>query len=266
VVVFKAITTRHIKPDFATVRSDRLRAEHIKAWEKAQSDLISSGKINQATYNRILGLLKAIVTWAREPAQRYLAHDPMLGFKHIRKVPKRQKAIVVMSPDEVATLIRSAAEPHDTILKVLAWTGCRIGEAFALQWQDIEWESRRLHVRRGIYRGHVSSPKTAESQRTVDVPKALLDDLNIHRTLHPPLDGDFIFRTEHGLPLDVDEWRKTTFRDAVWRAGLTGVTPHALRHSYASLMISKRLHLLYISRQLGHGSIQMTADVWTPSP
>jgi integrase len=77
-----------------------------------------------------------------------------------------------------------------------------------------------------------------------------------------PREEDYLFATEHGLPLDPDRWRKTAFKAAMQAAGLTGATPHALRHGYASLLIAKKLPLLYVSRQLGHATITMTADTY----
>ncbi len=147
---------------------------------------------------------------------------------------------------------------------MLAWTGLRIGECFALRWDDIDRAAQTLHVRRRIYRGRIDTPKTAGSARRVDLPQALVDDLTAYEATQPPHESGYLFGDAHGTVLDVDRWRRVAFRQAVRAAGLDlSVTPHTLRHSYASLLISDpATPMKYVSGQLGHTSIQMTLDVY----
>ena len=73
----------------------------------------------------------------------------------------------------------------------------------------------------------------------------------------------FIFRTRTGKPIDPGNWYKRTFckirKSAKLRAG---VGLHALRHSYASLLIQQKENPKYISRQMGHSSVAFTMDVY----
>jgi integrase len=82
------------------------------------------------------------------------------------------------------------------------------------------------------------------------------------RKTYPRLDGDFIFRTDGGTPLDPDNWYKRQFVPAVKRAKLRAVGLHMLRHSYASLLINQGETIKYLSKQLGHESINITADLY----
>src|SRR6266705_3184950 len=100
------------------------------------------------------------------------------------------------------------------------------------------------------------------SERIVDAPQRVLDALKKHRAGRPPMDGDFIFRTEAGTPIDPDNFYKRTFTDIRTRAKLRAVGLHALRHTYASLLIAQGENLKYVSRQLGHASIHLTADIY----
>jgi len=76
------------------------------------------------------------------------------------------------------------------------------------------------------------------------------------------MDGDFIFRSRSGRPLDPDNWYKRRFVPTVQRAGLRKLGLHALRHTYASLLINQGENIKYVSHQLGHASIQITADLY----
>ena len=91
---------------------------------------------------------------------------------------------------------------------------------------------------------------------------------------YPPLDGGYIFRTESGVPLDPDNWFKRSFIPVDVGAGLRSteaqdsanneqlVGLHTLRHTYASLLINQGESIKYVSKQLGHASIQITADLY----
>jgi integrase len=261
---FRSHVETHLRPTIGVVRSDRLTPEVIRRWVEGQAALIAKGRITPVTRNRNLIVFRMLLRWAR--VQHYLGGDPLAGVHRIKvkKAERRKTPMCILTPDEVDSLITAAPPPHDTILRVLAWTGLRIGEAFALRWEDIDGEAGRLHVRRRIYCGQIDTPKSEQSARTVDLPQALLDDLVAYQAMYPPIDEGYLFRDEHGTVLDVDGWRRGAFRRAVRAAGLDpSVTPHALRHSYASLLLSDpETPLKYASGQLGHASIQMTADVY----
>jgi integrase len=160
----------------------------------------------------------------------------------------------------------AVAEPgtvrDSTILTVAVYSGLRRGELFALQWADVDFYNGRVSVRRSVYQGDVTTPKTEHSMRIVDVPASLLATLAIYRAYFPALNGGYIFRTTDGAPLDPDNRSKRVLADVVARAGVRPIGLHGLRHTYASLLINQGEHIKYVSRQLGHASIQITADLY----
>lgn len=97
--------------------------------------------------------------------------------------------------------------------------------------------------------------------------------MQAYRTTHPPLAGDYVFRRDDGAPLDPDTWFKTAFVPTAVRATLRPASAedagdeqlvglHTLRHTYASLLINQGESIKYVSKQLGHASIQITADLY----
>ena len=72
--------------------------------------------------------------------------------------------------------------------------------------------------------------------------------------------GPWLFATDDGTPLDESRVRKA-FKAALRQAGLPlRFTPHALRHTYATLMLAAGAPLTWASGQLGHSSPQVTLD------
>lgn len=165
-------------------------------------------------------------------------------------------------------MLKLTTAPDDTIIMTAALSGLRRGELFALQWPDLDPGNGRdggvLHVRRGIYHGVISTPKTDGSERTVDVPQRLVDELAIYRLTYPALGDGFIFRTATGHHLEPDNWHHRHLVPLLKTAGLykKGMGLHALRHGYVSLMAANGEDIGYIADQVGHSSVKLTQDVY----
>lgn len=227
----------------------------------------AAGTLAPKFYVNLRNLLHAIIEWARHPARRYLAHDPLAGLERLR-LPRAKKR-PHFEPEQVATLLKAAAQspPDDTIINVAVYSGLRRGELFALQWPDVEWgdeDGGRLHVRRSIYQGAVTTPKTEDSDRVVDVPRRLLDDLAVYRLMYPELEGGFIFRQESGRPIDPDTWHRERLVPLLKAAKLRlrGAGLHSLRHTYVSLLIAQGEDPRYIADQVGHSTTKLTTDLY----
>ena len=120
-------------------------------------------------------------------------------------------------------------------------------------------------MRRSTYQGAITTPKTEDSDRVVDVPQQLLDDLAVYKAMHPPIgEAGLIFRQETGRGLDPDTWHREHLVPLLERAGLrlprAGL--HSLRHTYVSILIAQGEDIGYIAAQVGHSSVQLTRDVY----
>jgi integrase len=146
-------------------------------------------------------------------------------------------------------------------------TGMRLGEALALQVGDVDLERCKLAIRRAIRKHRIGSPKSGKP-RTVDVPPAtvavLRDWINTIRAEaavrgQEPL---WLFPGKTGQPRE-DKCFGLALRRILKAAGiLRPLRVHDLRHTSASLALQRGVPLLVVSRQLGHASIAITADIY----
>lgn len=268
---YRSMLKTHLRPAFKDYRSDQLTAEAVSDWERARADDLVAKKMTAKSYNHLVALLHVILAWARARGQRYLAHDPLAD---VRRLPGSKVEPRFLQPDEIMTLLDAAETPDDTILYLAVYSGLRRGELFSVQWGDLDEDAAQLRVRRSIYQGDITRPKTKHSERTVDLPARIVTLLQDYRKTYPPLDGDFVFRTDTGTPLDPDNWFKRSFVPTAVKAKLRPAEApaadddeqriglHTLRHTYASLLINQGESIKYVSKQLGHASIQITADLY----
>jgi integrase len=189
----------------------------------------------------------------------YIAANPAVAVKRPR--PEHREMHFLTAP-EVGKLLAAAGEEWGTLLLCAVTTGMRRGELVGLRWGDVDWNGRRLWVRRSIgLHGAVQQPKSRGSVRAVAMTPTLVSALRRHRLASPfSEEDDPIFASERGTPLDGGNMVKRALTPALRRAGLPQIRFHDLRHTFASLLIAQGEHPKYISEQLGHASVQITLD------
>ena len=208
-----------------------------------------------------------------------ISANPALNLgKNFLKEKNKQGAIDPLSNEERKLLLDSVLEhspEHYAIFLLLARTGLRIGEALALQWSDIDFASRFIDVKRSLVRGRISTHKNGKG-RLVDMSLQLAEALKAH-DLESKKKGlalglgdlpEYVFTNENGGWIDKANWRRRLFNKALKKAGLRRIRIHDLRHTYATLRISKRDNIQDVSNQLGHHSTKLTLDVyshWIPN-
>jgi integrase len=185
---------------------------------------------------------------------------------------ERRERATLLSRDELAQLLDACREHYPSLypfVLCLARTGMRVGEAVALQWEDIDLMERFADVKRGIVDGRTTTPKSGKSRR-VDLSAQLTEVL---KTLHVARKREtlrrgwremprWVFVNEAGNALDPDNFRNRVWPKLLSKAGLRKVRIHDLRHTYASLLIAQGEGLAYVKDQLGHHSIRVTVDTY----
>ena len=146
---------------------------------------------------------------------------------------------------------------------LLFMTVMRIGEAAALQWSDIDFETGLLNINKTLYYKSMDEykfvdPKTQASVRTIYIDADTIRELKAWRAVQQKvLKGCGFILSYSGIPTS----KHTLPRALEKLAGLAGVHRikiHALRHSHASLLISMGENPLLIKERLGHEKIQTT--------
>jgi len=160
-------------------------------------------------------------------------------------------------------------------------TGLRLGELIGLEWRDLDFDTRLIHVRRAWVAGRQTTPKNKQ-RRKVDMSMKLTEELRRLRTARkkaalkrgtPANDLVFLMpdlvRIQNrkrilveGGRVDGDNLRKRVLKPLLRGAKVPVVRFHDLRHTFASMLIQNGESLAYVRDQLGHSSIQVTVDIY----
>jgi integrase len=158
---------------------------------------------------------------------------------------------------QVGLTHRGTSGPLPTLLGL---TGVRIGEALALTWTDVEVEASQLNIHSyySVERRNFALPKTRASYRRIPLSASLLQALLRWRRDPDPTAFVFPHRRLPQRPVNIDDVR-AELRQLATAVGIQAtVTPHTLRHAFATVNLQAGLDVRTISTLLGHSEISVT--------
>ncbi|MGH7917707.1 MAG: tyrosine-type recombinase/integrase [Candidatus Binataceae bacterium] len=224
-------------------------------------DLIGTGEIrdylaemmkhaSRATVQRRLFAIKAYFRW-RETTTGVNPARTMRSPKLERRLPS------ILHEKDTRKLVESDGDRHGpavprdrAILEVLYSSGLRVSELIALDWRDIDFELGMLMVRSG----------KGNKDRLVPIGEPALDALKAWRAAMPvawEIDGP-VMVNPRGTRLSTRSVEKIVERRLADAALATPLTPHGLRHCFATHLLNAGADLRSIQEMLGHASLATT--------
>jgi len=165
------------------------------------------------------------------------------------KVPKKAKKIPsILSKAEIVELIKASEPGRDRlIVEFLYSSGCRVSEAAKLKAEDLDL---------GNFVGRVRGGK-GNKDRTIILSKAWCAEIKAHLK-KKKVKTPFIFSKKNGKPISTDTIQRM-IRETAKKAGIQKeVTPHKLRHSYATHLLEAGENIRKIQELLGHSNLNTT--------
>lgn len=158
---------------------------------------------------------------------------------------------------------------ENTLYKFLLATGCRINEALALSWSDIDLENSVVHITKTLnYKQETNSPKSKSSLRDIDIDQATVSMLKQYR-LRQTKEAWKIGKSETVVFSDfINEYPnnrtlQTRLRTHFKRADVPNIGFHGFRHTHASLLLNSGIPYKELQHRLGHSQLSMTMDIYS---
>lgn len=249
---FNMIDT-HILPYFKDQVISEITPEDIVKWQTG----ILEKKFSKTYQKNINITLSAIFRYAVD----YLGLSKNPCIKSIGSQESRK--LNFWTPEEYAAFIDQFAEVKEqgdlllyTLFETLYYTGMRIGELLALLVSDIDFEQNKIHITKTRYsvtgKKLTNPPKTKSSERVIDIPQFLADELKEY------------ISTIYGAEPDTrmfdigNETIRQALKTNSVKAGVKEIRIHDFRHSHASTLISLGANPVLVAKRLGHGSPDIT--------
>jgi integrase len=235
----------HLVPFFGNVDLRDIEVEDVEQYKALKAKTHAP-----KTVNNHLGVLSVALN--RAVAWGYADLNPVARVRPLR-LPPQEFTFWDQSQSEAFLEAITREDPawFPFFLTALH-TGMRLGELFALRWEDLDFPKRQLRVVRSVNRGDLTTPKSGRS-RSIPMTERLRHTLKSARHLR----GKLVFCRENGGYLSRDVV-KHPFDRCTRKAGLPVIRLHDLRHSFASQLVMAGVPLLAVQQYLGHADLKMT--------
>lgn len=259
----------HLVPGLGRIPLAKLTPQHVQIFyaRKLSEGLSPStvhhmhGVLHRALKDALLmGLLQRNITEMVRPPRRS-CHEMM-----------------TLTDTQAKQLLEAVKGERFEALYLLALTtGLRLGELLGLRWQDIDWGRGALQVRVNVQESDgrfiVAETKTAYSRRSIGLTPTTIEALRRHRArqnedrlvLGAAWDNalDLVFPNRLGGIMIPDNVTKRYFKKVLRQLGLSEeIRFHDLRHTAATLLLSRGVHPKVVSEMLGHADISITLRIY----
>ncbi|HEM4386013.1 tyrosine-type recombinase/integrase [Streptococcus suis] len=274
----KRLLDNHVLPLFGVYKLDKLTAPLIQSIFNKLADKTNKGELGAYLhYDKIHALNKRILQYG--VTMQAISSNPARDVVLPRNTQKaKRKKVKHFENQDLKKFLdylggldlakyRNLYEV--TLYKFLLATGCRINEALALSWSDIDLENATISITKTLnHLGQINSPKSKASYRDIDIDHATIAMLKAYQLrqiqeawklgqTETVVFSDFI----HDYPNN--KTLATRLRTHFKRAGVSNIGFHGFRHTHASLLLNSGIPYKELQHRLGHSTLSMTMDIYS---
>ncbi len=265
---YLSVINAHLVPSLGKIKLQKLTMQQLRAFY--------AEKIKEGKAPRTVSQYHSVIRKALDDA----VNDGLVSrnvASLVRPPTARRYEPQVLTIEQAKKLLESARGHRlEALIIVAVTTGAREGELLGLHWSDVDFEQKVMYVRRSIGRvkgrGLVENePKTKTSRRKVMLSDVAITALKEHKVLQDSrrvevgekwIDKGVVFPGYVGGYL-LHQTMMPLFRRLLADARLPIMRFHDLRHSAATILLSKGVHPKIVQEMLGHSSITMTMDTYS---
>jgi integrase len=267
---YDLVLTAHALPAFGGRQLASLKTAHLQAWCNGILERGLSAKTASSYLTRLNVMLNRAVEL------NHIVRNPRKGVK-LPRVPRRDLTIV--TPAQMKALLSAASGSRLEALLVLSLaTGLRQGEALGLTWDRVNFDESEIHINKAAYYApgkntYLKRPKTPGSVRTLLLPSTAMEALRRHRIrqAEEALAGGkawtnplgLVFCNRVGGFVDQSNLASSDFKRWLSAAGLPHMRWHDLRHTAASMMLSRGVPVPVVTSMLGHADPSITLKLYS---
>jgi integrase len=248
----------HIEPDYGHRPIRSIEIDDLVKWHRRQQALGAAKWSIKARWMAWRSLTKYAVRMG------YRETNPTDGLLPEERPKAGASSVRFLTREEIPRLLAAARDEDDCdLLATGIFTGMRASEILGLILDEVDHGAEELHVRFQMSRqGRRVRLKTIAGRRDIILMPELGKRLRRRRMRMERSSGtDLLFQSGTGRTLGY--WSlQDRFARAAARAGIEGIVPHTMRHTFASILISEGRDPEFVRYQLGHAHTSTTLDTY----
>lgn len=272
VELYERVIRLHILPKLGNYKVIDIRAGVI-------NDFYNSLKKEDYKYsmaNLTKNILNSCLNFAVFPLE-IIYGNPCSSVK-FPKFPKDLKEKTIVSSEDLNIILEKGARYYNfnEMCILLYNTGLRISEALALQWEDIDFKERIIHIRHNLNTKNrkvfeLTTPKTRNSVRDIyfneDVEKVFKslkkkqsEKRIYYGNFYKKLEYNFIFTSPEGTIMTRNTFANKA--NTLSKKGCNKFTMHSFRHTHATMLLQAGANMKDVQARLGHSDISTTMNIY----
>ncbi|HET4468864.1 TPA: tyrosine-type recombinase/integrase [Streptococcus pneumoniae] len=272
----EGIVRLHILPVFGNYKLDKLTTPVIQQQVNKWADKANKGeKGAYANYSFLNNINRRILQYG--VTMQAIQHNPARDVIIPRKQQNKEHKVKFFSNQELKQFLdyledldQSSYENFfDYVLyKTLLASGCRIGEALALEWSDIDLKKGIISISKTLNRyQETNTPKSKASLREIDIDKATVSLLKQYKKRQQVQSWQLgrsegivftPFTTKYAYACLLRKRLQSHFKGA----GVPDISFHGFRHTHATIMLYAGIEAKDLQYRLGHSNISMTLNTY----
>ena len=272
----EGIVRLHILPVFGNYRLDKLTTPIIQQQVNKWADKANKGeKGAYANYSFLNNINRRILQYG--VTMQAIQHNPARDVIIPRKQQNKEHKVKFFSNQELKQFLEyldnldlsSYENLFDYVLyKTLLASGCRIGEALALEWSDIDLKKGIISISKTLNRyQETNTPKSKAGLREIDIDKDTVSLLKQYKKRQQVQSWQLgrsegivftPFTTKYAYACLLRKRLQGHFKSA----GVTDISFHGFRHTHATIMLYAGIEAKDLQYRLGHSNISMTLNTY----
>ena len=272
----EGIVRLHILPVFGNYRLDKLTTPIIQQQVNKWADKANKGeKGAYANYSFLNNINRRILQYG--VTMQAIQHNPARDVIIPRKQQNKEHKVKFFSNQELKQFLEyldnldlsSYENLFDYVLyKTLLASGCRIGEALALEWSDIDLKKGIISISKTLNRyQETNTPKSKAGLREIDIDKATVSLLKQYKKRQQVQSWQLgrserivftPFTTKYAYACLLRKRLQGHFKSA----GVPDISFHGFRHTHATIMLYAGIEAKDLQYRLGHSNISMTLNTY----
>jgi len=242
---------------------NNLKLKKAKEITKRDLDLLilelKRENLSNKSINNIIGYLRSVFAYGI--INKWIYINPAKQVKKLPKITREIKYLTSQEMKEFIEVIKTFPINKYVPLLLALYSGMRISELLAIEWQDIDPIKCTITINKQFYKGRLSTTKTYQSTRKITIPDFVIEKLQELKACQKVL-SKIVFCSDSGGYISQDKFVLHWFKKAMKQIGLDTYNFHCLRHTYATYLLSNGVPLKFVQEQLGHSTPQTTLNVY----